>query len=112
MRPVTVAAKKLGIVVEALTAEIAKSAGIAPTVQGVAVRSVDGEGPAAEKLVPGDIITAVIFPLPGSAVRSVDDLQRVLSKLKDGDYIGLSVNRLSDAAGHHANYVVNLRVGN
>ena len=110
---VTVAAKKLGIVVEALTPEITKATGVASSVQGIAVRSVEGEGPAARKLVPGqDIITAVTFPLPGSAVHSVDDLQRVLSKMKDGEIIGLSVNRPSDNAGHRANYVVNLRVGN
>ena len=109
---VTVAAKRLGIVVEALTPEITKATGVASSVQGIAVRSVDGEGPAARKLVPGDVITAVTFPLPGSAIRSVDNLQRVLSKMKDGEIIGLSVDRPSDSAGHRANYVVNLRVGN
>jgi serine protease Do len=110
--PVAAAAKKLGIVVEALTPEIAKAVGAPASVQGVAVKSVEHDGPAGQKLVEGDIITAVTFPSPGSPVHSVDDLQRALSKLKDGDYIQLSVNRPSDAVGHRANYVFSFRLGN
>ncbi len=109
--PVTVAAKRIGIVVEALTPEIVKATGAAATVQGVVVRNVDRDGPAFQKLIPGDIIVAVAYPMPGSAIHSVDDLQKALSKLKDGDYIQLSVNRQSDSEGNHANYKVNLRVG-
>jgi serine protease Do len=110
--PVTVVAKKLGIVVEALTPEIVKATGTSAAVQGVAVASVDHDGPAVGKLFEGYIITGVTFPAPGSPIHSVEDLQRALSKFKDGDYIGLAVNRQSDAEGHHATYVVNLRVGN
>jgi serine protease Do len=109
--PVTATAKKLGIVVEALTPEMVKDIGAPSSVQGVAVKSVEHDGPASQKLVKGDIITAVTFPLPGSPVHSVEDLQRVLSKLKEGDYIQLSVNRQSDAEGHRANYVFSFRVG-
>ena len=55
--PVTTTAKKLGVVVEALTPDVAKATGASSAMQGVAVQSVDHDGPAAQKLVPGDIIT-------------------------------------------------------
>ncbi len=110
--PVTMPAKKLGIVVEALTPEIIKATGASATVHGVAVSSVERDGPAILKLSRGDIITAVTYPLPATPVRSVEDLQRALSKAKDGDFIQLSVDRVSDSAGHHSNVVVSIRVGN
>jgi serine protease Do len=105
------AAKKLGIVVEALTADVGKAISASATQQGAVVKSVDHDGPAAGKLFVGEIITGIKYPLPGSAVRSVDDLQKALSTLKDGDYIQLSVNANPDQNGNRINRVVNIRVG-
>ncbi len=110
--PVTTPAKKLGIVVEALTPEIVKATGASATVRGVAVSSVDRDGPAILKLTRGDIITAVTYPLPASPVHSVDDLQRALAKAKDGDFIQLAVDRVTDNKGTHSNVSVSIRVGN
>ena len=105
------AAKKLGIVVEALTPEIDKTIGATASQQGVVVKSIERDGPAAGKLFIGEIITGIKYPMPGSSVRSVDDLQRALAKLKDGEYIQLSVNANPDQTGNRTNRVVNLKVG-
>jgi serine protease Do len=107
----TASAKKLGITVEALTADVAKQTGASPSIQGVAVKDVEHDGPADSKMFPGDIITAVIFPEPRTQIHTVDDLQRVLSKMKDGDYIGLQLNSVSDNQGNRSTRVVNLRIG-
>jgi serine protease Do len=109
--PVTSSAKKLGVVVEALTPEIAKATGASTSLQGVAVRSVEHDGPAYGKIFPGDIITGITYPLPAIPVHNADDLQRALSKVKDGDYVQVSVDRVSDNEGHHTTIVLNLRVG-
>jgi serine protease Do len=103
---VTASAKKLGIVVEALTPEIMKAMSLSASQHGVVVKEVEPGGPAESQIEATDIITGVIFPEPKTAISSVDDLQRVLSKLKTGDYIGLSVMR------GPSSMVVNLRVGN
>jgi serine protease Do len=105
-------AKKLGLVLEALTPELIKSTGASSTTQGVVVKSVEHNGPADNKLIPGDIITGVVFPAPHTPVRSADDLQRLLANMKDGDYIGLAINYQTDAQGTRGTRVVNLRVGN
>jgi serine protease Do len=111
--PVTAEAKKLGLVLEALTPEIIKAMGATSSIQGVMVKTVEHNGPSDNKLFAGqDIITGVVFPAPRVPVSSVDDLQRVLAKMKDGEYIGLSVNYVTDAQGTRSTRVVNLRVGN
>jgi serine protease Do len=110
--PVTAEAKKLGLVLEALTPEIVKGTSVSATTQGVVVKSVEHNGPADNKLFPTDIITGVVFPGPRTAIHGADDLQRFLEKMKDGDYIGLQVNYQTDAQGTRGVRVVNLRVGN
>ena len=105
-------AKKLGVTVAGADAELGKEAGASPTLQGVVVQGVDRDGPAYQKLFPGDIITGVTFPMPGSTVHSVAELQQAIAKFKNGDVIQLSVNKQVDAAGRRGNGVVNLRVGN
>ncbi len=109
----TVEAKKIGIVLEALTPELIKATGATASIQGIMVKSVEHNGPADNKLFAGqDIITGIVFPSPRVAIHSVDDLQRVLGKMNDGDYIGLQVNYQTDAQGTRGTRVVNLRVGN
>jgi serine protease Do len=109
--PATATAKKLGIVVEALTAEIIKATGPASPTHGVAVKSIEHDSPAELRLRPGDIITGIVYPTPASPIRTVDDLQHALSRVKDGDYIQLTVSRQTDAEGNRTNVAVNLRVG-
>jgi serine protease Do len=110
--PATVSAKKLGIVVEALTPELVKATGASSSVQGVVVKEVEHDGPAYNKLGRGDIITAMIFPEPKVQIRNADDLQRALSKVKSGDYVGLLLDVPVDAQGARGTRVVNLRIGN
>ena len=110
--PATVPAKKLGIVVEALTPELVKATGASASVQGVVVREVEHDGPAYNKLGRGDIITAMIFPEPKVQIRNADDLQRALAKVKAGDYVGLLLNVTVDNQGTRGTRVVNLRIGN
>jgi serine protease Do len=110
--PATVPAKKLGIVVEALTPELVKATGASASVQGVVVRDVEHDGPAYNKLGRGDIITAMIFPEPKVQIRNADDLQRALAKVKAGDYVGLLLNVTVDNQGTRGTRVVNLRIGN
>ncbi|HEV8411178.1 MAG TPA: Do family serine endopeptidase [Gemmatimonadaceae bacterium] len=107
----TTNAKQLGIVLEPVTADLIKRTGSdIATPTGVAVKSVEHGGAADNKLIQGDIITAVIFPAPRTQVKSADDLQRVLSKMKAGDYIGLSVSNFN-AKGALQSRIVNIRMG-
>jgi serine protease Do len=110
--PATVPAKKLGIVVEALTPELVKATGASASVQGVVVKEVEHDGPAYNKLGRGDIITAMIFPEPKVQIRNADDLQRALAKVKAGDYVGLLLDVTVDNQGTRGTRVVNLRIGN
>jgi len=109
--PVTAAAKKLGVVLQSLTPDLAKGSNISSTQQGVMVKEVEHGGPGENKLFPGDIITNVIFPEPRTPIRSAEDLQRVLAKLKSGDYIGLGVTAFNSPGDAQAR-VVNLTLGN
>jgi serine protease Do len=108
--PVTSAAKKLGVVLQALTPELIKGTSISASQQGVVVKEVEHGGPGENKLFPGDIITGVVFPSPRVPITSADDLQRVLSKLKTGDFIGLNVSNINNRGEVQAR-IVNLRVG-
>ena len=110
--PATVSAKKLGIVVEALTPELMKATGASASVQGVVVKDVEHDGPAYNKLGRGDIITAMIFPEPKVQIRNADDLQRALAKVKAGDYVGLLLDVTVDNQGTRGTRVANLRIGN
>jgi serine protease Do len=106
-----VTAGKLGITIEALTADAAQGANMPDGTHGVLVQRVERGGPAEGQLLAGDVITDVIFPEPKSAIRSVSDVQRVLGQLKRGDYLGLKISRQSDQQGGRTSAVVNLRVG-
>jgi len=109
--PVVASAKPLGITLEAITPEVIKATGIEATTQGVGVKSVDRDGPAANKLFSGsDFITSVVFPAPRTPVKSADDLQRILSKMKSGDYIGLTVTGLN-SQGKMQSRIVNIQLG-
>jgi serine protease Do len=109
-RPVTGSIKSdaLGISVQALPAEMARSASVDPSRRGVLVTDVVPLGPAYGKLGSQDVIFQVLYPQPKREVRSVADLQNILSKLKDGDYVSLNVHNLAQGAGDR---VVNIQIG-
>jgi len=101
------AAGKLGITVEAVSAEVSERMKLDG--RGVRVTDVTEDGPARDKLAPGsDIVLEVLYPTPRRAVKSVTDFQGVLSGLKDGDYVSLLVQNMDPRVGRR---VVNIRVG-
>ncbi|MBW7933826.1 MAG: Do family serine endopeptidase [Gemmatimonadaceae bacterium] len=105
----SVSETKLGISIEAITAEVAKDNNIEEQYRGLRVLSVDAAGPAADKLVRNDVIVKVIRPEPVTTIRTAADLQRVLSKLKDGDYVSLLVYAQTQQGP--GTRVVNIRIG-
>ena len=105
----TVTNARLGVSLEAVTAEMAKVNKIADEYRGLHVLTVDAAGPAAEKLARDDIIVKVIRPEPAATIRTVADLQRVLSRMKDGDYISLLVYAVTQSGP--GTRVVNIRIG-
>jgi serine protease Do len=79
----------LGMHVEALTPEIAKSFGL-PETSGVVVSEVDEGGPAAEAgIQPGDIILQVDH----GTVKDLDQFSRKIENYKSGDTILLLIER-------------------
>ena len=102
-----VAYDKLGVKVEPVSLELARSQRLDDAMRGLRITDVAPTGPARDKLVASDIIVAVIFPGPRRAVRSVADLQQVLEKLRDGEYVSLHVYSLQTQQTR----VVNVRVG-
>ncbi|HEY0972041.1 MAG TPA: Do family serine endopeptidase [Gemmatimonadales bacterium] len=98
-------AGKLGIVVQPLTPEVARTRGISGAAEGMVVTEVAPDGPARDRLAPGWVITEILHPGPRRPVRTQADLQQALSGLKAGDYISLGV-RVGDTRS-----VVNLRIG-
>lgn len=100
--------ESLGISVQALPADLAKSASVDPSRRGVLVTDVVPLGPAYGKLGSQDVIFEVLYPQPRRPIRSVADLQNVLSKLKNGEYVSLNVHNLSQGAGDR---VVNIQIG-
>jgi serine protease Do len=104
----SVANSRLGISVEAVTAEVARANNIAEANRGLRVTAVEAGGPAAQRLFPNDIIVKVIRPKPASAIRTTADLQKVLGRVKDGEYVSLLVFNLTPTGG--GTRVVNLRV--
>lgn len=67
---------KLGITLEPMTPDIASQLGLPATTKGVVVANVDPNGPAADALQPGDVITQV----NRQPVRSVADFEAALAK--------------------------------
>ena len=98
---------KLGVRIEAVSANPTLANRLSEDHRGVRVVEVDGRGPARGRLFENDIITAVLFPTPRKEVRSVADLQGVLSRVKDGDVVSLLVYD----AQRNATRVANVRVG-
>ena len=105
--PEGVAYDKLGVKVEPVSLELARSQRLDEALRGLRITDVAPAGPARDKLVSSDIIVAVIYPGPRHAVRSVADLQQVLEKLRDGEYVSLHVYSLQTQQTR----VVNVRVG-
>jgi serine protease Do len=103
--PAGTSAGKLGIVVQPLTAEVARSRGIPGPAEGVLVTEVLPDGPARDRLATGWVITEILHPAPARPVRTERDLQQALAGLEEGDYLSLGV-RVGDQRS-----VVNLRVG-
>ena len=87
------AAGRLGIEVTPLTSEVGAQLHLPSGTQGLLVGTVDPAGPAAESLLPHDVITATLGP-DGSQhpVRSVQDLQRAIDDARDG-IVSLLVQR-------------------
>ena len=85
-------AEKLGLSLEPVTAEVARTNRIPDNRRGLRVVSVSANGAARNRFVPGtDIIVEIMYPAPRRPVNSIADIQGVLSKLKDGDYISVLV---------------------
>ncbi|MHB1096689.1 MAG: Do family serine endopeptidase [Gemmatimonadaceae bacterium] len=100
---------KLGVGLEAITAEVAKANDIDEQYRGLRVVSVDAAGPAAQKLGRNDIIVRVIRPEPATTIRTAADLQKVLARVKDGEYISLLVYAQTQTGP--GTRVVNIRIG-
>jgi serine protease Do len=98
---------RLGIVVEPVTPQWAQARRVDSVPAGIAVAEVLPDGPARERLNPGDVITGVIHPAPERPIRTAADLQQVLARMKSGDYLTL---RVYSAAARQSR-VVNMRVG-
>ncbi|MBI2409197.1 MAG: Do family serine endopeptidase [Gemmatimonadetes bacterium] len=105
----SVTTSRLGINVEAITAEAAKANNIAEQYRGLRVASVDAAGPAAEKLFRNDVIVRVIRPEPVTVIRTAADLQKVLARVKNGEYVSLLV--YANTQQGPGTRVVNIRVG-
>ena len=103
--------KPLGITVVGLTPDVAQAANLKSSMHGVLVKDVRRGGPAEGELIPGDVILDVVHPGPKRPIGSVAALQDMLGKLKTGDYIGLLIDRQTDAQGTRSTAVVNLKVG-
>ncbi|MHB0963261.1 MAG: Do family serine endopeptidase [Gemmatimonadaceae bacterium] len=101
--------EKLGVSLEAITAEVAKANNIEEQYRGLRVVSVDAAGPAAQKLGRNDIIVRVIRPEPATTIRTAADLQKVLARVKDGEYISLLVYAQTQTGP--GTRVVNIRIG-
>jgi len=106
-----VSAEKLGISVEPVSVDMAREASIPDADRGVRVSDVTGAGPAHGKLIPNDIIVAVLYPEPRHDVRSVADLQAAVSKVHTGDYISLLVYSVGPQGQTGNTRVVSLHVG-
>jgi len=102
---------KIGVRVEPVTAEFLRANRLSADRQGVRIAETDPSGPARGRLVPNDVITAVLFPTPRKDVHSVSDLQDVLSRAKDGDVVSLLVLNPGSAQQPSSTRVVNIRVG-
>jgi len=101
--------EKLGITVEPITDAQARQNRISTDYRGLRVVDVDQDGPAGRqsRLVPNDILVAVINPQPRRELKSAEDLQRVLSGVREGSYVSFMVYNVD----YQQTRIVNLRVG-
>jgi serine protease Do len=106
-----ISAEKLGIEVEPVTDDMVREANIPETDRGVRVADVAPAGPAHDKLLPNDIIVAVLYPEPRHDVHSVADLQAAVAKVKSGDYVSLLVYAVAGQGQTGATRVVSIHVG-
>jgi serine protease Do len=98
---------KLGVSVEPVTDEVANRVGLAESQRGLAITSVDPNGPAADKgLGPRQIITHV----NGESVRSIAELRQVLNDVRAGEVVSLRIYLPgADASQPGQSVVVRLR---
>ncbi|MCG5030181.1 Do family serine endopeptidase [Mesosutterella sp. OilRF-GAM-744-9] len=81
---------RLGVMVQQLSPELAKSFGLPEETKGAVIAQIEANGPAANSgLKPGDIITAV----NGEKIKSFSDVPRLISFTKPGTRIELTVLR-------------------
>jgi serine protease Do len=103
--------KKLGVTVEALSAEFVKANLIPESKRGLVVREIEnGTSAKNQGMLAGDIIVEVIFPEPKTPIRGAADLQKALGRVRDGEIVGLMLFR-GDGKGGGNTRVVNVRVG-
>jgi serine protease Do len=81
---------KLGITVEPISPDFARSIKLQGNVSGLRVASVAGNGPSYHTLSPNVLILGVLNPVRKD-VKTVDDLQGVLNGMKSGDVITLKI---------------------
>jgi serine protease Do len=98
----------LGVSVQAVPADIATEAKLAPNQRGVVVTDVVPLGPAYQKLQRQDVIYELLYPGPRRPIRTPADLEQVLRRVKTGDYISLNVTTLGQEGSGR---VVNIRIG-
>ena len=98
----------LGVSVQAVPANIATEAKLAPNQRGVMVTDVVPLGPSYQKLQRQDVIYELLYPGPRRSIRTPEDLDQVLMRVKDGDYISLNVTTLGQEGSGR---VVNIRIG-
>src|SRR5690606_36764629 len=80
--PAGTSAGKLGIVVQPLTAEVARARGIPASIgEGLVVTEVAPDGRALDRLASGWVITDILHPAQRRPVRTQADLQQALSGL-------------------------------
>ncbi len=100
-------ATKLGVDVEAVSAEFIRQNALTEEQRGLRVVAVEPTGPAANRLLPeaGDVIVGVATT--GERIKTIADLERVLSAKKAGEVLSLRVYRIGDKVFR----VVNVRIG-
>jgi serine protease Do len=76
----------IGVITQAVDAVLASATGVT---SGAAVAAVDADGPAAQLLVPGDVITAV----NGQSVRTPDALRARIARAVPGGALALTFRR-------------------
>jgi serine protease Do len=99
---------RIGLTVEAVSAEFARESALEPGDRGLRVTDVSRTGPSRQLVFAGsDVITDVLYP-ERRKVRSALELQQIVSGLRVGDALSLRVYSTAEPIGAR---VVNVRVG-